>query len=103
MFLTVMSMFSSDYYCLEPNGNDWLILQLQKCFGCAVAAMGAENILRLVPVSFNVENLTYANMWMLPILKKYTCGASLGYFMEQIVPIAQSLQKASHKGKLWHD
>lgn len=72
---------------------------LQTCFGCAVVAMGAENILSLVPISFNVENSTYANMWMLPILKKYTCGASLGYFMEHIVPIAQSLQKASRKVK----
>ena len=77
------------------------LLQLQICFGCAVVAMGAENILSLVPISFNVDKLTYANMWMLPILKKYTCGASLGYFTENIVPIAQSLHKASRKGKLW--
>ncbi|XP_021724141.1 RRP12-like protein [Chenopodium quinoa] len=72
---------------------------LQICFGCAVVAMGAENILSLVPISFNVDKLTYANMWMLPILKKYTCGASLGYFTENIVPIAQSLHKASRKVK----
>ncbi|KAL2923581.1 RRP12-like protein [Bienertia sinuspersici] len=72
---------------------------LQKCFGCAIVAMGAENILSLVPISFDQENSTSANVWILPILKKYICGASLGYFMEHIVPIAQSLKKASRKVK----
>ncbi|GMH20162.1 hypothetical protein Nepgr_022003 [Nepenthes gracilis] len=72
---------------------------LQKCFGCAIVAMGPENILSLVPISFNEENFTCSNIWVLPVLKKYIVGASLGYFMEHIVPISKSLKRASHKVK----
>ncbi|CAO2822229.1 unnamed protein product [Amaranthus hypochondriacus] len=83
----------------HADGNKYEINHLQICFGCAVVAMGVENILTLVPISFNVETSTCANMWMIPILKNYTCGASLEYFVEHIAPIAQSLQKASRKVK----
>ncbi|KAL9237963.1 hypothetical protein vseg_012450 [Gypsophila vaccaria] len=81
------------------NENDCDKSHLQTCFGCAVVALGAEDILSLVPISFNGEDLTCSNMWLLPILKKYTFGASLSYFMDHIVPVAKSLRKAARKVK----
>ncbi|XP_042481656.1 RRP12-like protein isoform X2 [Macadamia integrifolia] len=67
--------------------------------GSAVLAMGPEKILSLIPISFNAEKLICSNIWLVPILKKYTVGASLEYLMEHIVPLAESLQRASCKVK----
>ncbi|KAI3833787.1 hypothetical protein MKX03_016819 [Papaver bracteatum] len=68
---------------------------LEKCFGSAVIAMGAEKILTLLPVvSFEEEELTSLNIWILPILRKYVVGSSLGYYMEHIIPLLQPLQQA---------
>lgn len=80
-------------------GDECKTCDLQKCFGSGVVAMGTENVLDLVPISFDMEKMTCSNIWLLPILKKYTFGASLAYFMEHIVPIAESLERASHKVK----
>ncbi|XP_026405282.1 RRP12-like protein isoform X1 [Papaver somniferum] len=68
---------------------------LEECFGSAVIAMGAEKILTLLPVvSFEKEELTSLNIWILPILRKYVVGSSLGYYMEHIIPLLQPLQQA---------
>lgn len=84
---------------IHADGDNSNTHHLQKCFGCAVVAMGAENVLSLVPISFSIENLTCSNTWLLPILNKYVFGASIGYFMEHIVPIAESIKRASRKVK----
>ncbi|KAI3949909.1 hypothetical protein MKW92_022639 [Papaver armeniacum] len=71
---------------------------LEECFGSAVIAMGAEKILTLLPVvSFEEEELTSLNIWILPILRKYVVGSSLGYYMEHIIPLFQPLQQACSK------
>ncbi|XP_077241688.1 ARM repeat superfamily protein [Tasmannia lanceolata] len=66
---------------------------LQECIGSAVIAMGPEKLLSLIPISLNAEKLTCSNIWLIPILKKYVVGASLEYFMECIVPLAESIQR----------
>lgn len=73
-------------------------MQLQKCIGSAVFAMGPERFLTLVPISLDEHNLTYSNIWLVPILKRYVTGASLAYYMEHIVPLAKSFKQASRKG-----
>lgn len=73
-------------------------LQLQNCVGSAVAVIGPERILTLLPITLAVDNLIYSNMWLVPILKDYVVGASLSYYMEHIVPLAKSFQQASCKG-----
>lgn len=85
-------------------------MQLQKCIGSAVSAMGPESFLTLVPISLNEHSYTYLNIWLVPILKHYITGASLAYYMEHIMPLAKSFKKASRKGifatcffnKKWH-
>ncbi|KAI3987288.1 hypothetical protein MKX01_003038 [Papaver californicum] len=67
---------------------------LEECFGSAVIAMGPEKILTLLPVSFDEEELTSLNIWILPILKKYAVGSSLEYYMEHIIPLVEPLQQA---------
>lgn len=73
-------------------------VQLQKCIGSATIAMGPEKLLDLLPISFNAEDLTFSNIWLIPILKDYVVGASLGFFIEHIVPLAVSFVAASQKG-----
>lgn len=75
-----------------------LLTQLQACLGAAVIAMGPEKVLSLVPISFDTEKEACSNKWMLPILKKYVTGSSLQYFMDHIVPLAESVQNACRKG-----
>jgi len=73
-------------------------MQLQKCIGSAVYAMGIERFLSLVPISLDEHSYTYSNIWLVPILKRYVNGASLAYYMEHIMPLAKSFKKASRKG-----
>lgn len=72
--------------------------QLQQCIGSAVTAMGPERILALLPISLDTENFTCSNIWLVPILDKYVVGASLRYFMEHMIPLAESLEQVSHQG-----
>lgn len=60
--------------------------------------MGPERILTLLPISLHDDDFTCMNIWLIPILKDYVVGASLGYYMEHIVPLAKSFERASHKG-----
>lgn len=73
-------------------------LQLQNCIGSAVTAMGPEKILTLIPISISPGDLTVQNMWLVPILQSHVVGASLGYYLEYIVPLAKSFQDESCKG-----
>lgn len=75
-----------------------LLTQLEACIGTAIIAMGPEKVLSLIPISLDEEKLICSNTWMLPILKKYVVGASLLYFMEHIVPLAESVKSICKKG-----
>jgi len=79
----------------------FIFMQLQKCIGSAVYAMGIERFLSLVPVSLDEHSYTYSNIWLVPILKRYVSGASLAYYMERIMPLAKSFKKASRKGRFY--
>ncbi|XP_054815831.1 uncharacterized protein LOC129315791 isoform X2 [Prosopis cineraria] len=72
---------------------------LQKCFGAAVFAMGPERILMLVPISLDEHDLSYSNIWLVPILKCYVAGATLTCYMDHIMPLAKSFKQASRRDK----
>lgn len=78
--------------------------QLQDCIGSAVVAMGPEKILALIPISLGVKDFSCSNSWLIHILKKNIVGSSLQFFMENIIPLAESFEQASVKGiyeNLW--
>ncbi|XP_028766675.1 RRP12-like protein isoform X1 [Neltuma alba] len=81
----------------SEGGNS--VEHLQKCFGAAVFAMGPERILMLLPISLDEHDLTYSNIWLIPILKCYVTGATLACYMDHIMPLAKSFKKASHRVK----
>lgn len=60
--------------------------------------MGPEKIISFIPINLNEEKLTCSNTWLIPILNKYTVGASLRCFMDHIVPVADSIKKKCKKG-----
>ncbi|KAJ4804831.1 ARM repeat superfamily protein [Rhynchospora pubera] len=72
---------------------------IQECIGCAVIAMGPEKIISLIPINLDEEKSTCSNTWLIPILNKYTLGASLQFFMDHIVPLADSVKNICRKGK----
>ncbi|KAJ3688013.1 hypothetical protein LUZ61_017177 [Rhynchospora tenuis] len=72
---------------------------IQECIGCAVIAMGPEKIISLIPINLDEEKSTCSNTWLIPILNKYTLGASLQFFMDNIVPLADSVKNICRKGK----
>lgn len=77
----------------------YLVSQLQDCMGSAVIAMGPEKLLDLLPISYDANDQSCSNIWLIPILKEYVSGSSLGFFMENILPLAESFcQEESQKG-----
>lgn len=76
----------------------YLILQLQECMGSAVIAMGPEKLLAVLPISVDANDHTYSNVWLIPILKDYVSGSSLGFFIETLVPLAESFHGSCQKG-----
>ncbi|GAB2233270.1 hypothetical protein Droror1_Dr00002489 [Drosera rotundifolia] len=86
-------------FMVHIDGKKLDTVNVEKCVGCAVIAMGPENILSIVPISFHEENLTCSNAWLIPVLKKYMIGTSLQFFLEHIVPLSESFQKVSKEVK----
>lgn len=80
-----------------------IVLQLQECIGSAVIAMGPETLLTVLPISLDAKDQTCSNVWLIPILKDYVTGSSLGFFIESIVPLAESFQEACQKGTRFLD
>lgn len=72
---------------------------LQECIGSAVIAIGPEKILALLPINPNAEDPSCSNVWLIPILRNYVVGSSLGFFMEHVVPLAESFQRICAKVK----
>ncbi|KZV36353.1 hypothetical protein F511_03794 [Dorcoceras hygrometricum] len=75
------------------------IIHLRDCIGSAVVAMGPEKILELIPISLGENDFSCSNNWLIPILKKNIVGSSLQFFMEHIIPLAESFEQASVKVK----
>ncbi|KAL5539474.1 hypothetical protein UlMin_042962 [Ulmus minor] len=106
-----LKLGGTSYFCMRnillkladlmtlSSGGKFNTVNLRKCIGSAVIAMGPERILTHVSISLNADDLTCSNMWLVPILKNHVVGASLEYYMKHIMPLAKSFQQASRKGK----
>lgn len=71
--------------------------QLHECLGSALAAMGPEKFLGLLPLNLDSENIADANVWQLPILKHYIVGAEMHFFSQYILGMAKHLKHKSLK------
>uniref|UniRef100_A0A803NT89 RRP12-like protein n=1 Tax=Cannabis sativa TaxID=3483 RepID=A0A803NT89_CANSA len=73
--------------------------QLHECLGTALGAMGPQTFLGLLPLNLEAEDLAEVNVWLFPILKQYTIGAHLSYFME-ILDMVRQMKIKSEKLEL---
>jgi ribosomal RNA-processing protein 12 len=68
-----------------------MAMQLHKTVGAAIAAMGPEKFLRLLPLQLDTDDFSNGRIWLLPILRQNVVGSELKYFSDKIVPLIQSL------------
>ncbi|XP_010917404.1 uncharacterized protein [Elaeis guineensis] len=71
--------------------------QLHECVGSALGALGPHAFLCLLPLNLDAEDISDANVWLLPLLKHYIVGAHLRYFTEKILETVRRLQQKSLK------
>nr|XP_010932375.1 RRP12-like protein [Elaeis guineensis] len=71
--------------------------QLHDCVGSALGALGPDAFLHLLPLNLDAEDISDANVWLLPILKQYIIGARLSFFTEKILKIVSRIQQKSLK------
>lgn len=86
-------------FMTAASGNTPDLKHLRECIGSAVIAMGPETLLAVLPISLDAKDQTCSNVWLISILKDYVTGSSLGFFIESIVPLAESFQEACQKVK----
>ncbi|KAL2470154.1 ARM repeat superfamily protein [Abeliophyllum distichum] len=69
--------------------------QLHECVGAALGAMGPEAFLNILPLKLEAQNLSEANLWLFPILKRYVVGANLSFFTKSILPVVSVMKQKS--------
>nr|CAB3447920.1 unnamed protein product [Digitaria exilis] len=67
--------------------------QLNACLGSAVSAMGPKNVLEIL----QIRSICAENEWILPILDKHIVGASLQFFLKDILGIVKAIEKSITK------
>ncbi|KAL6911594.1 hypothetical protein ACP4OV_000399 [Aristida adscensionis] len=67
--------------------------QLNACLGSAVSAMGPKNVLEIL----QIQSICDENEWILPILEKHIVGASLQFFLKDILGIVRAVEKSIPK------
>ncbi|KAL3830065.1 hypothetical protein ACJIZ3_018867 [Penstemon smallii] len=79
--------------------------QLHECVGAAIGSMGPENFLSLLHLNLEAPDESEANIWLFPILKKYTVGAHLKFFTDSILPMIGDMKRKyamlEQEGKLY--
>jgi ribosomal RNA-processing protein 12 len=68
-------------------------LQLNACIGSAIAAMGPKNVLDIL----HIQSICDENEWILPILERHIVGASLQFFLRDILGIVRAVEKSIPK------
>uniref|UniRef100_A0A1D1YZ83 RRP12-like protein n=1 Tax=Anthurium amnicola TaxID=1678845 RepID=A0A1D1YZ83_9ARAE len=84
---------------MQKLSDDVLVCrkQLHACLGTALGAVGAEEFMYLLPLNLGVEDLSEANVWLLPILKQHIIGARLSFFRKSVLSMIGRLQQKSEK------
>ena len=78
--------------------------EADEVIGQAVAAMGPESALRILPLNLlESEPGQPGRAWMLPILRKHVSNASLAHFRSEFVPLSAAIfQKIIERGDAEH-
>lgn len=74
--------------------------QLHECVGSAVVALGPAMFLSLLSLNLESDDLSEVNVWLFPVLKQYTVGAHLSYFMESVLDSVGFIKQKARKLEL---
>ncbi|KAK9058622.1 hypothetical protein SSX86_023464 [Deinandra increscens subsp. villosa] len=82
-----------------PEEDFFYRKQLHDCMGVAVAALGPETFLKLLPLNVEAQHLSDVNTWLFPILRQHIVGARLSFFNESLLDSIRLLKLKSAKHK----
>ncbi|KAG0173889.1 hypothetical protein DFQ28_004848 [Apophysomyces sp. BC1034] len=73
--------------------------QLDKTLGAAIATMGPENFLNVLPLNLETSGSTshIGRAFLLPLLKTYTTNTSLSYFVNVLMPLGDRLAQRAQE------
>ncbi|KAI8085055.1 NUC173 domain-containing protein [Halteromyces radiatus] len=67
--------------------------QLDKTLGAAIATMGPESFLAILPLNLETpaSSSSVGRAFLLPLLKNYTTNTTLAYFVDELIPLGDRL------------
>ncbi|KAI8336675.1 NUC173 domain-containing protein [Chlamydoabsidia padenii] len=67
--------------------------QLDKTLGAAIATMGPDNFLAILPLNLDLpaNSTSVGRAFLLPLLKTYTTNTTLTYFVDELIPLGDRL------------
>ncbi|KAL3994575.1 NUC173 domain family protein [Acanthocheilonema viteae] len=82
---------------LRNDINRYIIPDIDLAIGAAVRHIGAENVLRVLPLELDPQNLSLAiqfeRSWLLSILRANICNQSIALALRYFLPLAHQLRK----------
>ncbi|KAK9815144.1 hypothetical protein WJX73_008694 [Symbiochloris irregularis] len=84
------------------GGGDGIASKAEAAMGAAIAALGPEAVLAVLPLNL-IEGLAGTaepRTWLIPILNSYVQQARLQFWFQQILPLARVLGEASAKAPI---
>ena len=74
--------------------------KLDETFGAAVTAMGPRIVLSAVPMQLDTNSATnheFPRGWILPVLKEHVKNTELGFFVQDLLPLAAKMRAKSQQ------
>ncbi|XP_055503138.1 RRP12-like protein [Leucoraja erinacea] len=70
------------------------VLELERAVGMAVEKMGAETVLRAIPLQIDgtEENLDFPRSWLIPVIRDHVKHTQLAFFNKYFLPLAAKLK-----------
>ncbi|KAM3719163.1 RRP12-like protein [Dirofilaria immitis] len=82
---------------LRSDINQYIISDIDLAVGAAVRHIGAENVLRVLPLELDSQNTSvvthFERSWLIPILRINICNQSIAFALQYFLPLAHRLRK----------
>ncbi|KAL2487564.1 ARM repeat superfamily protein [Forsythia ovata] len=85
--------------CVVKLPGVFSALKVAQVFGAITWCYGSETFLNLLPLKLEAQNLSEANLWLFPILKRYVVDANLSFFTKSILPMVSVIKRKSTMNK----
>uniref|UniRef100_A0A8R1XKN1 NUC173 domain-containing protein n=1 Tax=Onchocerca volvulus TaxID=6282 RepID=A0A8R1XKN1_ONCVO len=82
---------------LRNDINQYIISDIDLAVGAAMRYIGAENVLRVLPLELDPQNAStvthFERSWLIPILRLNICNQSIAFALRYFLPLAHRLRK----------